>query len=122
MLPLVKKISVLQLLACCFMATATAQAAPGSQVTHERVQAAIEKLEQLANDTLKSTGVPGIAIAVVHSERVLYKQGYGVREAGKPEPIDADTVFQVASMSKPITATVLAALVGQGRRSSGTIA
>jgi len=38
-----------------------------------------------------------------------------VCEAGKPQRIDADTVFQVASMSKPLTSTVLAALVGEKR-------
>ena len=59
--------------------------------------------------------LPGIAIVVVHRDRVIFKKGYGVREVGQPEPIDADTVFQLASVSKPITATVLAALVGEGR-------
>src|SRR5207249_10706952 len=34
------------------------------------------------------------------------------REAGRPEPIDADTVFQLASVSKPVASTVMAALVG----------
>jgi CubicO group peptidase (beta-lactamase class C family) len=70
-------------------------------------------LESLAADTLKQTGVPGIAIAIVHQDEVVYKQGFGVREVGKPENIDADTVFQLASMSKPITSTIIAALVGE---------
>ncbi|MEX2112176.1 MAG: serine hydrolase [Pirellulales bacterium] len=71
-------------------------------------------MEKLTRLTLKSTEVPGIAIAVVHQDQVVYKLGFGVREAGKPDRIDADTVFQVASMSKPIASTVLAALVGEG--------
>ena len=79
-----------------------------------RLQSAIKHLDDLAGKTLESTGVPGIAIAVVHGNDILLKKGYGVREAGKPQPIDAETVFQVASVSKPITATVLAALVGRG--------
>lgn len=37
-----------------------------------------------------------------------------MREAGKFEPVDPDTVFQIASMSKPIASTVVAALVGDG--------
>ncbi|MBA3481836.1 MAG: serine hydrolase, partial [Pirellulales bacterium] len=86
-----------------------------AQVTPKQVQFAIEELEKLAEATLKQTGVPGIAIAIVHRDKVVYKQGFGVREAGKPAHIDADTVFQVASMSKPITSTVLAALVGEGQ-------
>ncbi len=104
------------LLVCLLTTMASADDAPPKpQVTPESVKRAIVELEKLTNQTLKSTGVPGIAIAVVHRDQVVYKQGFGVREAGKPERIDADTVFQVASMSKPIASTVLAALVGEGR-------
>ncbi len=92
-----------------------ADAPPKSNLTPERVKVAIQELEALTNQTLKSTGVPGIAVAVVHHDQVVYKQGFGVREAGKPNRVDADTVFQVASMSKPIASTVLAAIVGEGR-------
>lgn len=86
-----------------------------STIAPDRVKKAILELEKLTHQTLKGTGVPGIAIAVVHCDQVVYKQGFGVREAGKPDRIDADTVFQVASVSKPIASTVLAALVGEGR-------
>jgi CubicO group peptidase (beta-lactamase class C family) len=88
---------------------------PKSDVTPERVKTSVVELEKLAEQTLTSMGVPGIAIAVVHQDQVVYKQGFGVREAGKPERIDADTVFQMASVSKPISSTVLAALVGEGK-------
>src|SRR3989304_6126221 len=103
------------LLVCLLTTMASADDAPPKpEVTPERVKSTLEKLEKLTNQTLKSTGVPGIAIAVVHRDQVVYKQGFGVREAGKPDRIDADTVFQVASMSKPTSSTVLAALVGEG--------
>ena len=94
--------------------TAIADPAPAG-LAAERVRTAVDKLERLAADTLKQTGVPGIAIAVVHRDQVLLCRGFGVREAGKPEPIDADTVFQLASVSKPMSSTILAALVGEGR-------
>ena len=84
-----------------------------TRVMPERLQSAIGKVDELAKQTLTQSGIPGIAIAVVHHDRVIYQQGFGVREAGQPLPIDADTVFQVASVSKPITSTILAALVGQ---------
>ena len=58
--------------------------------------------------------VPGIAIVVVHADEVVYLGGFGLREVGKPETVDADTVFQLASMSKPISATVVAKLVSDG--------
>jgi CubicO group peptidase (beta-lactamase class C family) len=87
---------------------------PAPQLTTKQVQQAIQKLDALAADTLKQTGVPGIAIAVVHQDKPVFIKAYGVRQAGKPEPLDADTRFQVASVSKPIATTVIAALVGQG--------
>jgi CubicO group peptidase (beta-lactamase class C family) len=90
-----------------------AQASPPPAVTPEKMKATLPQLEKLAEQTLKRTGVPGIAIAVVHKGEVVYLKGFGVREAGKEQPIDADTVFQLASVSKPITSTVLAVLVGQ---------
>ncbi len=88
----------------------SAPLAPG--ITPETVKAALPELEKLATDLLKKTGVPGLAIAVVHQDQVVYARGFGVREAGKPETVDADTVFQLASVSKPLGSTVLAGLVG----------
>jgi CubicO group peptidase (beta-lactamase class C family) len=61
---------------------------------------------------MASTGVPGIAVAVVYRDQVVDLKGYGVRQVGQPEPVDPDTVFQLASMSKPLSSTVLAGLVG----------
>jgi CubicO group peptidase (beta-lactamase class C family) len=106
------------LLPCLLASTASvamADDSPEDTITPARVESAIQKLDALAQKTLNSTGVPGIAIAVVYKDQVIYKKGFGVREAGKPERVDADTVFQVASMSKPLSSTVLAALVGEGR-------
>jgi CubicO group peptidase (beta-lactamase class C family) len=103
------------LLSCWLASTTSADDAPSAQVTPDRVQSAIDKLQELTNETLNSTGIPGVAIAVVHQDRVVFKQGFGVCEVGKPQRIDADTVFQLASVSKPIASTVLAALVGEDR-------
>jgi CubicO group peptidase (beta-lactamase class C family) len=92
---------------------AASRAGAAGETTPQRVQAAVDKLDALASDAMRRTGIPGMAVAVVYEDRAIHLKGYGVREAGKPEPIDADTVFQVASLSKPITSTVLAALVGE---------
>jgi CubicO group peptidase (beta-lactamase class C family) len=97
------------------LGTLAARAAPAAEeVTPRKVEAALPELERLARRMLKTTGVPGLSVAVVHRDRVVYLKGFGVREAGKDEPVDADTVFQLASVSKPITSTVLAILVGLG--------
>jgi CubicO group peptidase (beta-lactamase class C family) len=55
-----------------------------------------------------------LAIAVVAGDAVVYLKGFGVRQAGTQQTVDADTVFQLASVSKPIAATVVAAVVGDG--------
>ncbi len=90
-----------------------AQAAERPEVTEEKVQAALPELEKLAEQAMQKTGIPGMAIAVVSKDQVVYLKGFGVREAGKPETVDADTVFQLASVSKTIASTVMAALVGE---------
>lgn len=84
------------------------------RVTRKQVEDALPKLEQLAKETLEKTGVPGMAITVVYQDEVLYLQGFGVRKVGEHQPVDADTVFQIASMSKPIASTIVAGVVGDG--------
>lgn len=63
---------------------------------------------------MRKTGVPGVAVAVVYRDKVVYLKGFGVRKAGYQAAVDPDTVFQLASLSKPIASTVVAALVGNG--------
>jgi CubicO group peptidase (beta-lactamase class C family) len=77
--------------------------------------AAATALEELVKKTLARTGVPGAAICVVHEDRVIYCEGFGVREVGKAERVDGDTVFQLASLSKPIASTVMAGLIDRGK-------
>src|SRR2546430_10993746 len=83
-------------------------------VTREQVKAALPKLEQLVKETLQKTGVPGIAMAVVFQDEVLDLKGFGVRKVGENQPVDAETVFQLASVSKPIASTIVAGVVGDG--------
>lgn len=78
-----------------------------------KVTNALAKLDGLVGDAMDSTGLSGMAVAVVYRDEVVYSKGFGVREVGKPEEIGPDTVFQVASLSKPLASTVVAGLVGQ---------
>ena len=86
----------------------------GQTISDDRLSVALQGLDDLAHKIIETAGVPGLAIAVVHDDKVVYLKGFGHREAGKPDLVDPDTVFQVASMSKPISATVVAALVSEG--------
>jgi CubicO group peptidase (beta-lactamase class C family) len=94
---------------------AAPRAAPAAAVPRDIVERHLPGLDDLATEALERTGVPGLAVAVVHQDRLVHLKGFGVRRAGSPEPVGPDTVFQLASVSKPIAATVLAALVGDGR-------
>lgn len=94
-------------------ATPMAPSTP-AQVTPERVAAAVARLDDLAQQTLDETGIPGLAIAVVYEDAVAYAKGFGVRAVGEEGDVDVDTVFQLASLSKPLSSTVVAALVGDG--------
>ncbi len=59
--------------------------------------------------------VPGIAIAIVRNDSILLLKGYGVRTLGKPELVDANTLFALASDSKAFTGILLAMLVDDGK-------
>jgi CubicO group peptidase (beta-lactamase class C family) len=83
-------------------------------LTRDQVISALPALEALAQRETDANNVPGLAIAVVYNDEVVYLKGFGHREAGKPDLVTADTVFQIASLSKPVSSTVVAALVSEG--------
>jgi CubicO group peptidase (beta-lactamase class C family) len=61
--------------------------------------------------------VPGLAIAIVKDGKIVVSKGYGVKEFGKPEPVDEYTLFQIASNSKAFTGTAVALLNDEKRLS-----
>jgi CubicO group peptidase (beta-lactamase class C family) len=63
----------------------------------------------------KTFGVPGIAVAIVKDGKVVLEQGFGVREIGKPDKVDANTLFAIASNTKAFTAASLQMLAEQGK-------
>jgi CubicO group peptidase (beta-lactamase class C family) len=83
--------------------------------TREKVVAALPKLKELARQIVDKKLVPGLSVAIVHRDEVVLLDAFGVRDAGKPEAVDVDTVFQLASVSKPLASTVVAALVSDGK-------
>lgn len=92
----------------------SAHAQEGNKITAEQVDNAIPEIEKLAQKLIDDGATPGLALAVVFEDKVVYLKGFGVREAGKTDPVTEDTVFQIASMSKAIASTVAAALVSDG--------
>jgi CubicO group peptidase (beta-lactamase class C family) len=59
--------------------------------------------------------VPGVSIAVINDGKLEWARGYGTLEAGGAEPVNAETVFQAASISKPVSALALLRLAETGK-------
>lgn len=70
-------------------------------------------LENYVNAAMRQWQVPGVAIAIVRGDSVIYARGFGVRELGRPERVDEHTLFAVASNTKAVTATALGLLVSE---------
>ena len=64
---------------------------------------------------LKEFEVPGIAVGVIKDGKLIFAKGYGVKNINTNEPVDANTLFQVASNSKAFTSACLAILVDEGK-------
>jgi len=58
--------------------------------------------------------VPGVSIAVINDYKIEWARGYGVLEAGGDQPVTQDTLFQSASIGKPVTASAALHFVEQG--------
>jgi CubicO group peptidase (beta-lactamase class C family) len=70
-------------------------------------------VDRVARDTMTRWKVPGLAVAVVRNDKVVYLKGYGTRQLGAAVPVTPDTVFQIGSDSKAFTTTALAMLVDE---------
>jgi CubicO group peptidase (beta-lactamase class C family) len=66
-------------------------------------------------DSIKTLGVPGAAMALIDHGKLIYEGGVGVRELGKPELVDAHTLFMVASNTKGMSTLLLAKQVDAGK-------
>ena len=71
---------------------------------HEFVQMAMKKLD-----------VPGAGVAFIDNGKIVYEGGFGVKELGKPDKVDANTLFMAASNTKGMTTLLLAKLVDEGK-------
>ena len=76
-----------------------------------------EKLEAFLNNFLEEKKVPGMSVCVNGPEGTIYKKGFGFRDAEKSKPVDTETIFGIASMSKSITCACLAILESEGKLS-----
>src|SRR5215207_5465010 len=72
-------------------------------------------LDRWVARALQTFEVPGIALTVVKDDQVVVARGFGVRKLGEPAPVDARTLFGIASNTKAFTATALGLLVEENK-------
>lgn len=77
--------------------------------------ATLARLDAYIERAMEDWQVPGLAIAVVRNDSVVYQRGFGVRKLGAPERVTAQTIFPIASTSKAFTVAALGLLVDEGR-------
>src|SRR6476661_2931420 len=75
----------------------------------------VAAIDAFANKVMDTWHGPGMAIAIVKDDKVVLAKGYGVRELGKPDKVDENTLFAIASNTKAFTAASLAILVDEGK-------
>jgi CubicO group peptidase (beta-lactamase class C family) len=73
----------------------------------------IAQLKSFVETSMQELGIPGVSIALVDGGKVVYEGGFGVRELGKPERVDENTLFMAASNTKGITTLLLSELVDE---------
>ncbi len=74
----------------------------------------VANIESMAQQLTYGERVPGMAVAIVQGGRILSARGYGVTDVNNPLPVDAHTVFRLASLSKAFAGTMAGLLVNDG--------
>lgn len=73
----------------------------------------IAQLKSFVENSMKELGIPGASIALIDGGKVVFEGGFGVRELGKPERVDENTLFMAASNTKGMTTLLLSELVDE---------
>ena len=81
----------------------------------------IAELSRFVETAVKNTGVPGVAIGLIENGKVVFADGFGVRELGSDQKVDANTLFMIASNTKAMTTLMLAKLVDEKRLTWDTL-
>lgn len=75
----------------------------------------LNDLDRYIEQVRQDWGVVGLAVAVVHDDAVVYAKGFGLRELGTADAVDAHTLFAIGSNTKAFTAAGLGLLVDEQR-------
>jgi CubicO group peptidase (beta-lactamase class C family) len=96
-------------------AAALLLSAPAGAQRSAAVPAPLRGVDAWVERALADWGVPGLALAVVKDDSIVYARGFGVRRLGERAPVTDRTLFAVGSTTKAFTAAALAMLVDSGK-------
>jgi len=82
---------------------------------HPLDAARIAVLKDFVADVMRQFGIPGVGLSLIDGGKVVFEGGLGVKTLGKPDPVDADTLFIAASNTKAMTTLLLAELVDENK-------
>src|SRR5688500_4102922 len=74
----------------------------------------IAELEKQIPARMEEASVPGLSIALVQDGKILWRRGFGVKDAASKQPVDNDTLFEAASVSKTVFAYAVLKLCEKG--------
>ena len=75
----------------------------------------IKGLDEYIAKAMKEWETPGLAIAIVKGDEIVFARGYGVRKLGETDKVTEQTIFAVASTTKAMTAACIGMLVDEGK-------
>jgi len=73
-----------------------------------------DKLKSI-DEVMKEMNIPGISVAIINNFEVVWSKGYGIADTETKQPVDENTIFQAASISKPVTAMAVMNMVQDGK-------
>lgn len=82
---------------------------------HALDAARVKILTDFVADGMRKLRVPGVGLALIDHGKLVYDGGIGVRDLSKADPVDAHTLFMIASNTKGLTTLLLAKLVDEGK-------
>ena len=104
--------TIMILISLCISLTSRAENL--HSVTLNSVKDKIPEIDNFIEDVLARSKVPGLALVIIENKKPVLIKGYGYKEIRKQDPVDADTVFGIGSITKSMTTMLLAKKIDEG--------
>jgi CubicO group peptidase (beta-lactamase class C family) len=108
-------VPTLTLLSVYYLASAQEKSSNAPLKTSVRTEQIATKLEQVIPPLIAEGRIPGLSIALVRNGELAWYRGFGVKNSQTKEPVAENTIFEAASLSKPVFAYAVLKLVDAGK-------